>query len=142
MTALLAIKESINKTLEENFKDIEIYSSDVKEGFSRPSFFTKIIPAVMGYDTKNYTSHSQMVVIHYFSESEEEVDSLKIYDKLIKAFGMTLQVGERHFLCKNTRGEIVDKVLQFRFDIDYMTMLDKEDTHELAKYIDVEIIKE
>ena len=142
MTTILDLKSSIIQVLKNNFKDIKIYSSDVKEGFDRPGFYAKIVPITMGYETNNFSSHRQMVLINYFNGEGPGLDSIKVNDELINAFGMTLKVGQRHLLCRNIRSEYIDSVLQFRFDLDYYANTEKEDIHETAKEIEVEIIKE
>ena len=142
MTTILDLKSSIVQVLKDNFKDIKIYSSDVKEGFDRPGFYAKVVPITTDYETDNFSSHRQMVLINYFNGEGSELDSIKVNDKLINAFGMTLEVGQRHFLCRNVRSEYIDSVLQFRFDLVYYTDTAKEDTQEVAKEIEVEIIKE
>jgi hypothetical protein len=133
MATLVDIKKSINQVLKANFPTIKIYSSDTKEGFTRPAFFTSIIPVTLDYETTNFTSNKLMVVINYFSENETELENIKMYDELKKAFGMNLKVNDRFFLLKNIRSEIVDEVLQFRFDLDYYVDIEKIDNYEIMK---------
>src|SRR5690606_30561176 len=102
-------KKSINNVLKNNFPDVKIYSSDTKEGFNRPAFFTQIVPLTSDYETVNYTSNRLMVAIQYFSESGTELENLKMDADLRKAFGMTLKVNQRSFLLRNIRSEIVDE---------------------------------
>ncbi len=139
MIALVDIKRSINQVLETNFPNIKIYSSETKEGFKRPVFFTQAIPITSDYDTTNYTSNKLMVVINYFSENGTELENIKMYDDIKKAFGMNLKVNQRSFLLKNIRSEIVDEVLQFRFDLDYFADIEKTNYHEEATDIEISI---
>lgn len=133
MITLIDIKKSINQVLKANFKDTKIYAGEVKEGFTRPSFFTSIIPITSEYETTNFTSNKLMIIINYFSENETELENIKMYDELKKAFGMNLKVSQRSFLLKNIRSEIVDEVLQFRFDLDYFVDIEKIDNYEIMK---------
>lgn len=137
MIALVDIKKSINQVLKANFPTIKIYSSDTKEGFTRPAFFTSIIPVTSDYETTNFTSNKLMVVINYFSENETELENLKMIDGLKKAFGMNLKVSQRSFTLKNIRSEIVDEVLQFRFDLDYYVDIEKIDNYEIMKELNL-----
>lgn len=137
MITLVDIKKSINQVLKTNFPDIKLYADEVKEGFTRPSFFTSIIPIIFNYDTTNYSSNKLMVVINYFSENETELENLKMIDGLKKAFGMTLKVSQRSFTLKNIRSEIVDEVLQFRFDLDYYVDIEKIDNYEIMKELNL-----
>lgn len=139
MITLVDIKKSINQVLKTNFPDVKIYSSDTKEGFNRPAFFTQIVPLTSDYETVNYTSNRLMVAIQYFSESGTELENLKMDEDLRKAFGMTLKVNRRSFLLRNIRSEIVDEVLQFRFDIDFYDGIAKPQEHEEATNLEISI---
>lgn len=139
MITLVDIKKSINNVLKNNFPDVKIYSSDTKEGFNRPAFFTQIVPLTSDYETVNYTSNRLMVAIQYFSESGTELENLKMDEDLRKAFGMTLKVNQRSFLLRNIRSEIVDEVLQLRFDISYFDGIAKPQEHEEATNLEISI---
>lgn len=139
MITLVDIKKSINNVLKNNFPDVKIYSSDTKEGFNRPAFFTQIVPLTSDYETVNYTSNRLMVAIQYFSESGTELENLKMDEDLRKAFGMTLKVNQRSFLLRNIRSEIVDEVLQLRFDISYFDGMAKLQEYEEATNLEISI---
>lgn len=139
MITLIDIKKSTNQVLKANFPTIKIYSSDTKEGFTRPAFFTSIIPITSDYETVNFTSNKLMVVINYFSKNGTELENIKMYDEIKKAFGMNLKVNQRSFLLKNIRSEIVDEVLQFRFDLDYFADIEKIDEYELMKELNMNV---
>ena len=139
MITLVDIKKSINNVLKNNFPDVKIYSSDTKEGFNRPAFFTQIVPLTSDYETVNYTSNRLMVAIQYFSESGTELENLKMDEDLRKAFGMTLKVNQRSFLLQNIRSEIVDEALQFRFDLHYLAGIEKTEEHEVMKELNINL---
>lgn len=139
MITLVDIKKSINNVLKNNFPDVKIYSSDTKEGFNRPAFFTQIVPLTSDYETVNYTSNRLMVAIQYFSESGTELENLKMDEDLRKAFGMTLKVNQRSFLLRNIRSEIVDEVLQLRFDISYFDGMAKLQEYEEVTNLEISI---
>lgn len=142
MATLIDLKSSINGVLKANFPLVKIYSSDTEEGFKRPAFFTQVIPVNSEYGTVNFTSNSIMVVINYFSKNGTELENLIMYEDIRKAFGMILKVNQRSFLLENIRSEIVDGILQFRFDLDYLVDIEKIDNHEIMQELDTEIIKE
>lgn len=142
MATLAELKTAINKILKDNFPGVRIHSSDTKEGFKRPAFFTQIVPVTSEYETTNFTSNKTMVVINYFSKDETEIENIKMYDDIKKAFGMALRVNQRSFILKNIRSEIVDEVLQFRFDLDYLVSVEKTDEYEPMGELDLEIKKE
>lgn len=143
---LVEIKKHINLLLKDNFKAVILHAGEVKEGFSRPSFFTQIIPISSDYDTKNYTSNRMIVVVNYFPLAETELECLKMSDDLRRVFGMTLEVGKRRLLLKNISSEINDKVLQFKFNLDYFgeplrTKADRDGEYELMQEINTKISK-
>lgn len=140
MITLVDIKKSINQVLKANFPTIKIYSSDTKEGFTRPAFFTSIIPITLDYETTNFTSNKLMIIINYFRENGSELENIKMHDKFIKAFGMNLKVNQRSFLLKNIRSEIVDEVLQFRFDLDFLDSLEiTKEEYETIKELNMNL---
>lgn len=139
MITLVDIKKSINQVLKTNFPDIKLYADEVKEGFTRPSFFTSIIPIIFNYDTTNYSSNKLMVVINYFSENETELENLKMIDGLKKAFGMTLKVNDRYITLQEIRTDITDGVLQFKFDLNFFDGLEKMNDHEEATNLEISI---
>ena len=142
MATLADFKTTINKMLKDNFPGVRIYSSDTREGFKRPAFFTQIVPVTSNYETTSFESNKMMIVINYFSTDGTEIENLIMHDDIKKAFGMTLKVNQRSFLMQNIRSEIVDEVLQFRFDLDYLLNVVKTDEHELMEELDMEIKKE
>lgn len=142
MAKMIDLKGSVNKVLEDNFPKIKVRSDETKEGFKRPCFFTQIVPMNMEYDTVNVTSNRLMVVINYFGKEKTELDNLKMHDEIKKAFGMTLKVNRRSFLLKDIRSQIIDEVLQFRFDLDFfdaINKINKEEVHKLMEELNLEI---
>lgn len=126
---LLNVKRAINSVLETNFPDVGIYAETVKEGFKRPSFFTQIIEIASNYETKNYMSNKLMVVINFFSKNDTGLENTKMSAALKSAIGMSIQVGERRLTPKNIRSDIVDGVLQFKFDLMYLARIEQVDGH-------------
>jgi len=139
MITLVDIKKAVNSVLKDNFPDTKTYSSDTKEGFKRPAFFTQVVPIVMNHETTNYTSNKVMIVINYFSENGTELENLKMDTNLRKAFGMTLKVNQRSFLLQNIKSEIVDEILQFKFDLNYFDGIDKTENNEKATNLEINI---
>lgn len=139
MVTLVDLNKSINKVLKSQFSTIKRYSNDIEEGFKKPCFFTQIVPMTMDYETVNFTSNKLMIVINYFSKDEKEKDHLQIDANLRRAFGMTLKVNQRSFLLQNIRSERVDRVLQFRFDMNFFDGIEKQEIHELMDELDLEI---
>lgn len=142
MANLVDIKKSINNVLKTNFSNLKIYAGEIVEGFKRPCFFTQVLPVSTEYDTTNFTSNKTMIVINYFSKDKTDLENIKMYDDLKKAFGMTLKVNNRSFLLHDIRADIADGVLQFKFDLDYFADIEKIDKHKIMQELNTEIIKE
>jgi len=140
MITLVDIKKSINQVLKANFPTIKIYSSDTKEGFTRPSFFTSIIPISFNYDTTNFTSNKLMVVINYFSKNETELENLRMADALKKAYGMTLKVKDRYITLREIKTDITDGVLQFKFDLNFFDGVEiTKEEYEIMKQLNINL---
>lgn len=142
MIKLLDLNKTINNILKSNFPNCKIYAGEVKEGFERPCFFTQIVPLRSEYENKNYKSDRLMVVLNYFNEDDTELENIKMYDELINIFMMTLKVKERYFLLQNIRSSIVDNVLQFRFDLDFISQVGKRKEYETMKELEIETNRE
>lgn len=142
MIGLIDIDKSITNTLKSSFPKIKLYAEEIEEGFIRPCFFTQILPVSFNYETVNFSSNKSMIVINYFSENKTDLENIKMYDDLRKAFGMTLKVNHRSFLLQDIRSDIADGVLQFKFDLDYFVGIEKIDNHEIMQDLDTQIIKE
>lgn len=144
MATMIDLKKSINKVLESNFPNVELYSSDAKEGFNEPCFFTQIVSLNSENETVNYTSNKVMVAVNYFCENRTELENLKMDVDLREAFGMNLKVNQRSFLIQNISSSIVDEILQLRFNLDYLVSSDRnknlgEEEYELMKEIDLDL---
>lgn len=140
MITLVDIKKSINQVLKTNFPDIKLYADEVKEGFTRPSFFTSIIPIIFNYDTTNYSSNRLMVVINYFSENETELENLRMADALKKAYGMTLKVKDRYITLREIKTDITDGVLQFKFDLNFFDGVEiTKEEYEIMKQLNINL---
>lgn len=138
MVTLIDLNKAINHILKTNFPGHKLYAGEVTEGFERPCFFTQVVPLRSEYETKNYKSDRLMVVINYFNENDTELENIKMHDKLSNIFTMTLKVKGRCFLLQNIRSSIVDSVLQFRFDLDFLSKVGKQEEHEIMEELEIE----
>lgn len=137
---LLDIKKTINTILKENFPEVKRNANEVNEGFSKPAFFTQLIPISLSYETVNFMSVKLMIVINYYTPVSIELDNLKMAMDLKKAFGMTLKVKDRYLLLENLTTDNPDGILQYKFDLNYYQDVEKLDNHEIMKELYMEII--
>lgn len=113
------IKKSINDKLINEF-GYEINSNDVKEGFSRPSFF-------VDFDNINRSSTEEQVmrsltVRIYFFPSDRYNYSLEVLDvseRLENLFELKLSVLDRKFTVSEVNSDVTDGVLNFNFSFRY-----------------------
>lgn len=139
---LLDIKKSVNLVLINSFPEIKIRANETDEGFKKPSFFTQLFHLMTENETVNVKREKIMIVISYFSSSHSEIDNLKMIDKLNIAFGQTLKVKERHLKLNNIRSDNPNKILQFKFDLDYLLKVEKADNNQRMGKVETIITKE
>jgi len=136
---LIDVKKSINSILKISFPDVKLFANEVEEGFSKPAFFTQLIPISLNYDTINFMSVKLMIVINYYTPVAIELDNLKVANKLRKAFGMSLKVCNRYLILRNITTDNADGILQFKFDLNYFQDTDmNKDTYEIMRKLYLE----
>lgn len=136
---LIDIKKSINSILKTSFPDVKLFANEVEEGFSKPAFFTQLIPISLNYDTINFMSAKLMIVVNYYTPVAIEIDNLKVANKLRKAFGMSLKVCNRYLILRNITTDNADGILQFKFDLNYFQDTDmNKDTYEIMRKLYLE----
>ncbi|SDZ19297.1 phage tail terminator family protein [Tindallia californiensis] len=132
MIPVKSIVRSINTKIIEEFPEIPIQSRDVKEGFSRPSFFLRL--ANIEKETFLRVTLRQMTCrVLYFASNryESDLENLEILDRLEKVFALNFSV-ETEDLAKivtisDTRSQFVDDVLEFEFDFSFYQDNDSDD---------------
>lgn len=134
MVLYTEIIKSVTKVLKDNFKDIRIYGDEVMEGYKTPCFFVGIYPIRHEVETKNLARTSMLISVSYFSDTVNSVQNYTTIDNLRKAFGIVLNVGNRHFTIKNFEIEKADSsIFELTFSIDYYETINFEKEKELMK---------
>jgi hypothetical protein len=115
------IDVAITDMLLSKFPTIEIQSSDVKEGFNRPSFFVTIDNVNRESSTKYSSIRSMTIRIYYFPTDRYNysLEVLDIQQQLEELFDQNLTVETRVIPIQETNHFVVDKVLEFDIDIEY-----------------------
>jgi len=112
------IDKAVTGRLKTEFPTTPVQSSDVSEGFARPSFFVRI--------ETNRTEHFRNSVrremtcrIVYFPSKRDifEEEAYGVLDRLEKLFGLNLVVEDRTLTIEGASTEIVDKVVHYDFDL-------------------------
>lgn len=137
MLSLKQIKKAVNDIIKVKFPTIEIQAEDIKEGFKRPSFFVQFDN--LDKDTGLYASDRSMTIRVYYFPSDRYVYSLEILDiqdSLDSIFNLNFAVEDRVITIKEARGQVVDKVLEFEFDINFVDSDDTEIGGNLMQEMD------
>jgi hypothetical protein len=127
------IKAAVVRKLNDEF-GIEIQSSDVSEGFVRPSFF-------VSFDNQSKSStldqfeRSMTIRINYFPSDRYEyaLEILNITEKLETIFDLKLPVLERQFNINEVQSVVTDGVLEFSFDIEYSEGKEAEEAEKMQE---------
>lgn len=122
MIGFVDIQAAIVSKLSKSTNGIEINSSDIEEGFKRPSFFIDMLDAKVDNLMNNFQEREIEFDIIYFPKhpKKNQIDLLEMRDILTKAF-----VEEKYFnitddlLVEATSVKIfeIDKVLHCKFNL-------------------------
>ncbi|TQR33973.1 phage tail terminator family protein [Brevibacillus brevis] len=114
------INGAITNKIKAAFPKVKIHSTDVKEGFSRPSFFTMLETGVN--DSAMFSTYREMTCRILFFPSDRYVykeEAYDVQDKLDVLFGLNFAVEDRTITISNARSNIIDGVLHFDFDFSF-----------------------
>lgn len=138
MLSLKQIKLAINNMLITKFPSIDIQSTDIKEGFNRAAFFVTIDN--VNRDTRLYHSERSMTIrIHYFPSDryKNSLELLDIQDDLESIFNLNFIVEDRVITIDDTQSQVVDGVLEFEFDFNFLESNDITETGELMGELEI-----
>lgn len=121
------IKKAINQRLKGEFGDIEINSTDITEGFNRPSFFVGLEDIVRSGDFSQ-VNKSFTVQIYYFPTDcyDYSIEVLDIQEQLENIFELKLKVLNRLLNIDEAKVLITDGVLSFSFDVAFYEGRDED----------------
>jgi len=123
------LNKAINDKIKAEFPDIPIQSSDVEEGFERPSFF--VLLESNRIEVGQFSTLRDMTCRILFFPTDryrykEEVYDVK--DRLENIFGLNFPVADRTITIDGATSEIIDKVLHYDFDFVYFDDSPYDDT--------------
>lgn len=141
MITFKKIRIAVNNKLKQVF-NLPINSSDVTEGFLRPSFFVEF-DEVNRTGLESQIEKSLIVRIYYFPTSTEKasIEILDMQEELPNAFDTHLSVEDRQLHINTTNSTVSDGVLQFEFEMVFEDGRESTDDAEFMKEIDIEIQK-
>jgi len=137
MITLKDIKKAINSIISNKFPDVEIMSTDVKEGFNRPSFFVQL-DNVTKDDRLYYFTRDMTVRIYYFPSDRYNynLEVLDVVDGLESIFNLNFNVSDRVITIDNTSYDITDGVLEFDLEFNYTDSYGYEEQGELIEELE------
>ena len=145
MLSYLDIIEAINGSIKSVFPDIEIQSNDIKEGFSRPSFFVDFENIKASKLNMMYKNTNIPVTVYYFPQSatKNQIENLSIQSELENAFLEPLLVCNTFYLSTSeVESQITDGVLQIQFELEYYEEIEADQTVEVMDELNIELRKE
>lgn len=104
------VRHAVMATLKANFPDAKVYGEEIKQGFTEPAFFVKVLNTTHSKELDRRYRRVQFFDVHYFDRTNEALHAAaeKLYDVLeyLNVLdGVIRGTGMRH--------EIVDGVLHF-----------------------------
>lgn len=133
----------INRNLETKFPKISIVSTDVEEGFKRPSFFVDIDnhnKSRMGEVLKdiNFT-----VRIYYFPSTKykNRIEVIDMMEDLKDLFLTTLKINDDFYIPIDDINSTIteEKVLVVDFDIRYVSEVPEDEDLEMIEELELNI---
>lgn len=133
----------INERLKTKFPSIDILSTDIEEGFSRPAFFVDIDnhnKSAMGEVLKDV---NLTVRIYYFSSSKykNRIELLAMIEDLTNLFLPTIKVNEDFYIPINEVNSTItaEKTLIVGFDVRYVYELPEDEDLDMLEEIEIDI---
>lgn len=131
---MLSLRDAIISKLKTTFPDHKIYGEKVEQGLKKPCFFITVLPGDVIELSKSMQQREITIDIQYLSEEETNAKNIEMADLLNDLFqritfdGLMVNVIERRF-------EIVDDILHFFLDLDFILMLKDTEQHDLMQEI-------
>lgn len=143
MLSNVDIKAAINELLE-NATGLTVYGKEVTEGYTTPSLFVEKISKPFKRETIGFAKSGFTIKITYFQSAPDELDQMRLLDKVRDAFGMCVKIADRIL----TVGEIThdyvgqkENILQISVDFDFYENTMPEETAEVAREYNLTIKK-
>lgn len=132
------IKEAVENMLITAFPAVTVHKGNLINGFPRPSFHTQIDNVTR--DDRLYVSERGMTIrIHYFPPDryQYEFDNMEVQQTLELTFRLNFKVGDRTFTIDENRSQVVDGVLEFEFDFEFVESTIADDAAEKMEELEV-----
>jgi hypothetical protein len=125
---LVDIRNEAAHKLNSEFPSYYLYYDVLPQDFSRPCFLIQILSVSKTNENLYQFLKALTFNIRYYPDEGVSTGLLEMQDKLEELFDMALQAGDRSIGIDRTKGEILEKVLHFTFDMSYTDS--REDMNE------------
>lgn len=131
---MASLRNAVISKLKTAFPDHKIYGEKVEQGLRKPCFFITVLPGDVIELNKLMQQREITIDIQYLSEEETNAKNVEMADLLNDLFrsiafdGLTVNIVERRF-------EIVDDILHFFLDLDFIVMLSAAEQQDLMQEI-------
>lgn len=139
----IKILNAVNKKLKTRFGLQILSSGDVEEKITRPSFMVEL-DNMGSSDFMSVSQDKKMTVrIHYFSsdKNKNKIENLNMIDSLDELFVkdsiLKVEEGFNLDIDSDIDADIVDKVLQYSFDIEFSELYDRVDNAEMMGELNI-----
>lgn len=143
MVTLKNVIATVSSILLNNFPQINIQSTDIKEGFEQPSFYVELDNFKTNLLNKWHKKYKVSIRIYYFPKDtyKNQIELLEMQEILSDLFLKGIWVENTSFFIYKTEDDldftVTDGVLQLQFYLNYVQTIEEEDTTELMEELDV-----
>ena len=135
MITLEQIALAINEMIISVFPDVEIQSTDISEGFNRPSFFVDFEASTNSSHGARGRERRIQVTVYYFPSDryQNRIELLEVQEKLEAAFTGSLMITEGFVVYPFDVDTVkVDGTLQTSFEIYYIEVDATDDGEDMG----------
>lgn len=143
MLSNVAIKIAINDLLS-NATGLKVYGKEVTEGYTTPSLFVEKVSKPFKRETRGFAKSGFTIKITYFQPAPDELDQMRLLDKVRDAFGMVVKIEDRALTVGEITHDYVGQkadILQISVDFDFYENTTPKESAEIAREYGLEIKK-
>ncbi|MCM3730069.1 hypothetical protein M3196_00095 [Fictibacillus nanhaiensis] len=133
---MIDIRNEVISILKANFPNHKLYGEKVTQGLIRPCFFIDLIPIDIVKLSPNMQERSMIIDVQYMSLEDTKLKNLEMAETLGQLF-TTIEFGEFKAKVSNERFDIVDGILHYLFDLDFIVIGKQEEQIDLIGNINL-----
>lgn len=137
---LIDVKKALLDLLRSEFPDYKYYSTDVIEAYDRPCFFTQLKPLEVSPVNYNTMYNSMAFYITYLQKSKDEVETLRVIDRIKGIFGLFVKVGNRAIDVKGFDWDYVGidrNTPQITINLEWLTKISHPDNSVVIENVEI-----